>query len=136
VDIFIGAAAVANFAPRSRAEQKIASSGEGLAVELAPTPHILADVAASPQRPQIVVGFAAETENVLESARRKLVDRSLDLVVANDLTTPGAGFGAETNEVTIVRADGTTREVARCAKEQVAQVVVGEIEQLLDIAEQ
>ncbi len=136
VDIFIGAAAVANFAPRSRAEQKIASSEEGLAVELAPTPHILADVAASQARPQIVVGFAAETENVLESARRKLADRSLDLVVANDLTTPGAGFGTETNEVTIVRADGTMRQVAKSAKDQVARVIIDEIEQLLDLDEQ
>ncbi len=136
VAVFIGVAAVANFAPRSRAEQKIASSEEGLAVELAPTAHILADVAASPQRPQIVVGFAAETENVIESAQRKLVDRNLDLVVANDLTVPGAGFGTATNEVTIVRADGTMRQVAKSAKEQVAQVIIDEIEQLLDLDEQ
>ena len=131
VDIFIGAAAVANFTPRSRADQKIASREQGLTVELAPTPHILADVAASPQRPQIVVGFAAETENVVESAKQKLADRGLDLVVANDLTVAGAGFGAETNEVTIVRADGTMRQVAKSAKDQVAQVIIDEIEQLL-----
>jgi len=131
VDVFIGAAAVANFAPRSRAEQKIASSEQGLTVELSPTPHILADVAASPQRPQIVVGFAAETENALDSARRKLADNNLDLVVANDLTTPGAGFGTATNEVTIVRADGSTRQVAKSAKDRVAQVIIDEIEQLL-----
>ncbi len=136
VDVFIGAAAVANFTPRSRAEQKIASSEEGLGVELAPTAHILADVAASPQRPQIVVGFAAETENVLESARRKLADNNLDLVVANDLTVPGAGFAAATNEVTIVRADGTARQIAKSAKDQVAQVIIDEIEQLLDLDEQ
>jgi len=136
VDIFIGAAAVANFTPRCRAEQKIASSEEGLAVELAPTPHILADVAASVQRPQIVVGFAAETENVIGSARDKLADRSLDLVVANDLTVAGAGFGAETNEVTIVRADGTMRQVAKSAKDQVARVIIAEIEQLLELDEQ
>jgi len=131
VDIFIGAAAVANFAPRNCAEQKIASSDEGLAVELAPTPHILADVAASPQRPQIAVGFAAETEDVLESARRKLTENNLDMVVANDLTIPGAGFGTATNEVTIVRADGTTHQVAKSAKDQVAQVIIDEIERLL-----
>jgi len=136
VDIFIGAAAVANFAPRSRVEQKIASSEEGLTVELAPTPHILADVAASSQRPQIVAGFAAETENAINSAQRKLADRNLDLVVANDLTTPGAGFGTATNEVTIVRADGTMRQVAKSAKDQVAQIIIDEIEQLLDIDEQ
>jgi len=136
VDIFIGAAAVANFTPRSRAEQKIGSSEQGLTVELAPTPHILADVAASAQRPQIVVGFAAETEDVIESAQRKLADRSLDLVVANDLTTPGAGFGALTNEVTIVRADGTMRQVAKLAKDQVARVIIDEIEQLLKLDEQ
>jgi len=135
VDIFIGAAAVANFTPCSRAAQKIASSEEGLAVELAPTAHILADVAASPQRPQIVVGFAAETEDVIESARRKLAERNLDLVVANDLTLPGAGFGTETNEVTIVRADGTMRQVAKSAKDQVARVIIDEIEQLLDLDE-
>ncbi len=130
-DIFIGAAAVANFAPRRRADQKIASSEQDLTVELAPTPHILADVAASSQRPQIVVGFAAETGNVLESARSKLSEMSLDLMVANDLTIAGAGFGAETNEVTIVRADGTMRQVAKSAKDQVARVIIDEIEQLL-----
>ncbi len=135
-DIFIGAAAVANFTPRSCAEQKIASSEEGLAVELAPTAHILADVAASPQRPQIVVGFAAETENLMESAQRKLSDMRLDLMVANDLTIAGAGFGAETNEVTIVRADGTTRQVTKSAKDQVALIIIDEIEQLLELDEQ
>jgi len=136
VDIFIGAAAVANFTPRSRADQKIASSEQGLTVELAPTAHILADVAASPQRPQVVVGFAAETENVIESAQRKLVERNLDIVVANDLTTPGAGFGAQTNEVTIVRADGTMHQVAKAAKDQVARVIIDEIEQLLKLSQQ
>jgi len=136
VDIFIGASAVANFTPRSRAAQKIASSEEGLTVELAPTAHILADVAASQNRPQTVVGFAAETEDVLESARSKLSEMSLDLMVANDLTLPGVGFGTETNEVTIVRADGTTRPVAKSAKDQVARVIIDEIEQLLEIDEQ
>ncbi len=136
VDIFIGAAAVANFTPRSPAKQKIASSEQGLTVELASTPHILADVAASRQRPRIVVGFAAETENVVESAQHKLADRGLDLVVANDLTVAGAGFGAETNEVTIMRADGTMRQVAKSAKDQVARVIIDEIEQLFDIDEQ
>ncbi len=136
VDVFIGAAAVANFTPRSCADQKIASSEQGLAVELAPTPHILADVAASRARPQIVVGFAAETENVLESARSKLSEMNLDLVVANDLTISGAGFGTVTNEVTIVRADGTTRQVAKSAKDQVGRVIIDEIEQLLETEEQ
>ena len=132
MDSFIGAAAVANFTPRSHVKQKISSSEQGLTVELAPTAHVLADVAASQARPRIVVGFAAETENLIENARRKLADRSLDLVVANDLTVAGAGFGAETNEVTIVRADGTTRQVTKSAKDQVAQVIIDEIEQLLE----
>ncbi len=132
-DIFIGAAAVANFAPQRRADEKMPASQEGLTVELVPTPHVLGEVAASELRPEVVVGFAAETENVEENAARKLQDRALDLIVANDLTAAGAGFAVDTNEVTIIRSDGTVRELPELTKDEVAQIILDEIEQVLGL---
>ena len=130
-DVFLSAAAVANFAPRFRAAEKIASSEEGLTVELVPTAHILGDVAASRHRPGVVVGFAAETEHLRENAARKLWERHLDLIVANDLAAAGAGFAVDTNEVIIIRADGTVREVRQQPKGDVAEIILDEVEQIL-----
>ncbi len=133
-DVFIGAAAVANLRPQVRAEQKIPAREAGLTVELVPTPHILGDVAVSRHRPAVVVGFAAETEHLRENAARKLRERHLDLIVANDLTVAGAGFATDSNEVTIIRADGMLREVSQRSKSDVAEIILDEVEQILPAA--
>ncbi len=106
-DVFVGAAAVANFRPAQAADEKISKSAQGLDLHLVPTPDILGEVSRADSRPLVVVGFAAETENIEENARRKLQERNLDLIVANAVTEPESGFGVDTNEVIILRRDGS-----------------------------
>jgi phosphopantothenoylcysteine decarboxylase/phosphopantothenate--cysteine ligase len=121
------AAAVGDFRVGQTMPHKIKKKSTGLTIKLIPTPDILADVAsARVQRayPRIVVGFAAETENVLENARAKLASKRLDLVVANDVTAPGAGFAVDTNVVTLVDAEGRADELPRMSKPAVAEVVL------------
>ncbi len=130
-DIFVGAAAVANFRPAQAAEEKIPKSAQGLKLHLVPTPDILGEVSRSESRPSVVVGFAAETENIEENAHRKLQERNLDLIVANAVTEPESGFGVDTNEVIILRRDGSQQEVSRRLKAKVAEIIFDEIEQLL-----
>jgi phosphopantothenoylcysteine decarboxylase/phosphopantothenate--cysteine ligase len=131
-DAFIAAAAVADYAPATIAEQKIKkpeeSKGKGkrereaeLVVRLKETPHILATLGAQKRSGQIVVGFAAETEDLLDNARHKRAYRYLDLTVANDVTAEGAGFDADTNIVTLLWPDGRADALPRLSKREVAR---------------
>lgn len=104
--VFIGAAAIADYRPVQRAAEKIKKSEDTLTLSLERTPDVLAQVAASRSNGMLVVGFAAETENVLENARAKLQHKNLDAIVANDVTRPDAGFDTTTNAVTIITAQG------------------------------
>ena len=99
-DALVMAAAVADYRPSSAAGTKIKKAGDSLSIDLVKTPDILAE---SP-RNIIRVGFAAESNDLLYNAREKLVGKGLDLIVANDITLPEAGFGADTNKVTILDA--------------------------------
>jgi len=103
--VFVAAAAVADYRPAARADAKIKKSEAALTLTLEPTPDILAEVARARRDGLLVVGFAAETDNVLENARDKLLRKNLDAVVANDLTQDGAGFDAETNVITVLARD-------------------------------
>jgi phosphopantothenoylcysteine decarboxylase/phosphopantothenate--cysteine ligase len=103
--VFIGAAAVSDYRPAKRAAQKLKKSGAALTLTLEPTPDILASVAAARHEGLLVIGFAAESENVLAHAREKLTRKKLDAIVANDITRDGAGFDAETNIVTLIARD-------------------------------
>jgi phosphopantothenoylcysteine decarboxylase/phosphopantothenate--cysteine ligase len=103
--IFIAAAAVADYRPAARSGGKIKKTDETLTLTLERTPDILAGVAAERRDGLLVVGFAAETERVVEHARAKLVGKGLDAVVANDLTQDGAGFDTDTNVVTLLTRD-------------------------------
>src|SRR5437773_1105294 len=103
--IVLMAAAVADFRPAALSSQKIKKQSGAQTLDLVPTLDILAEVARRRTR-QVVVGFAAETGNLVENARSKLEAKQLDLVVANDVTEPGAGFGTETNIVTLVFPGG------------------------------
>ncbi|HUH38900.1 MAG TPA: bifunctional phosphopantothenoylcysteine decarboxylase/phosphopantothenate--cysteine ligase CoaBC, partial [Spongiibacteraceae bacterium] len=104
-DIFIAAAAVADYRPVQVAGQKIKKHGETLSIELVRNPDILAAMAAPGQGRPFCVGFAAETENLIEHARGKLQRKQLDLIVANDVTAPGIGFNSDDNAVTALWAD-------------------------------
>jgi phosphopantothenoylcysteine decarboxylase / phosphopantothenate---cysteine ligase len=109
-DVYIGAAAVADYTPRMVASEKIKKTqqpggGETLTVELVRTADVLAEVAAHPQRPRVVVGFAAETNDVERYARDKLVRKRLDLVAANRVGIAGSGFESEDNALTVLSAE-------------------------------
>jgi len=119
--IVIKAAAVADYKPKQRSQQKIKRKG-ALSLELEPTSDILAKVA-SKRSSQIVVGFAAETENVLENARRKLASKSLDAIVVNDVSRKGIGMDSERNAVTII-TPAETIEVPETTKWEVAHRVL------------
>lgn len=129
--IFIGAAAVADYRPREQAAQKLKKTAGSLSLELEPTPDILKEVSAARQEGLLVIGFAAETENVIANAREKLERKNLDAVVANDVTRQGAGFDTDTNEVTILtRGSQAPIHVPLIAKTNVADLVLDEIVRL------
>ncbi len=127
-DVLIMAAAVADYHPVAAAAQKIKKGEEGLAIELARTPDILAQVAKIRQDNQVVVGFAAETENLLENAQSKLERKRLDLIVANDARQ---AMGAATNQVTLLRTDGTVEEMPVLSKDRVAERILDQVVILL-----
>jgi phosphopantothenoylcysteine decarboxylase/phosphopantothenate--cysteine ligase len=119
--VIIKAAAVADFTVRNAAEQKIKRTG-AISLELEPTPDILKEIAAR-KGSRIVIGFAAETQNALENARKKLHSKSLDAIVVNDVSQPGIGFDSERNAVTILTAEGETT-VPETSKWEVAHRVL------------
>lgn len=123
--IVIGAAAVADFRPAAPQPTKIKRAGR-MAIELEPTPDILGGLARE-KGARLVVGFAAETDNVEANARAKLAAKGLDLVVANDVTREGAGFDVETNIVTLVARDGRSAELPRMTKRELADRIFDEI---------
>ena len=130
-DALIMAAAVADFRPAEVATQKIKKQATGApTIELVRNPDILAAVAQQRQargRPHVVVGFAAETENLLENAQSKLEKKHLTLIVANDVSAPDAGFAVDTNRVTLLGADGTRVTLPLLSKQAVAQEVVARV---------
>ncbi|MET0405935.1 MAG: bifunctional phosphopantothenoylcysteine decarboxylase/phosphopantothenate--cysteine ligase CoaBC [Cystobacter sp.] len=109
VDLFIASAAVSDWKPQARAEHKVKKSEGPESLTLVRTPDVLAEaskrVEGRARRPALV-GFAAETQRVVEYAREKLQRKGLDAIVANDVTAPGAGFGVDTNQVTVLTRDG------------------------------
>lgn len=124
--IVIKAAAVSDFRPSATAGQKIKKDGQSLFLELVPNPDILKEVAAKKES-RILVGFAAETESVLQNGLKKLEAKSLDLLVANDVSQPGAGFDSDTNIVTILTRDGKRLELGKRSKADVAEQILNEI---------
>ena len=125
--VVIKTAAVADFRPKAPAGQKIKRKGE-TTLELEPTADILAEVARR-KTAQIVVGFAAETENVLENARKKLASKSLDAIVVNDVSREGIGFDSDRNAVTII-SQSEVVEVPETSKWEVAHRVLDQVVKL------
>jgi phosphopantothenoylcysteine decarboxylase/phosphopantothenate--cysteine ligase len=130
--IAILAAAVADYRPVEKFDQKIKRNKEPLTLSLEPTPDILASVAQS-KGERLVVGFAAETERVAENARRKLTAKNADLIVANDVTAEGAGFDHDTNVVTLFARDGRDLPLPRMTKSEVAQRILDEVMRLRSV---
>jgi len=123
-DIVIKAAAVADYRPARPAERKIKKEGETLIIELVKNPDILAELGRLKKPGQVLVGFAAETENLLANARRKLTEKNVDLLVANDVTRPGAGFGADTNLVKLIYRDGRVEDLPLLKKTELAHRIL------------
>jgi phosphopantothenoylcysteine decarboxylase / phosphopantothenate---cysteine ligase len=124
-DVFIGVAAVADYRPVETQATKIKKTAERLTVEMVKNPDILESVARLPERP-FMVGFAAETGDLVENARAKLQRKQLDLVAANLVGVPGRGFEADTNQLTLVGHDSTTKLPAG-TKQQLARVLIQHI---------
>ena len=125
--VVIKTAAVSDYRPRTAAAQKMKRSGP-MTLDLEPTPDILSEVARR-KNGQIMIGFAAETENVLENARKKLLAKSLDAIVVNDVSREGIGFDSERNAVTIITQQDVV-EVPETTKWEVAQRVLDQIVRL------
>ncbi|MGH7274179.1 MAG: bifunctional phosphopantothenoylcysteine decarboxylase/phosphopantothenate--cysteine ligase CoaBC [Nitrospiria bacterium] len=127
--ILIMAAAVADWKPASPFPQKFKKTGQTLSVEFVPTVDILEEVKGL-CRDQVMVGFSAETERLHENALKKLRQKGLDLIVANDITQAGAGFGSDTNIVSLIDVSGGIENLPKMTKEQVAERVLNRIAEI------
>ena len=126
-DIIIKAAAVADFTPKTIAEDKLKKSEGGMSsIPLCPTKDIIKYLGENKKDGQFICGFSMETSNMVENSFKKLKDKNLDMIVANNLKTEGAGFGTDTNVVTIITEDNT-EELPIMSKEQVADSILTRI---------
>ena len=123
-DVVIMAAAVADFRPVEAAASKIKKDSGAPQVVFEPTEDILAGLGAAKRPGQVIVGFAAETDDVIDNAVGKLRRKNVDAIVANDVAAPEGGFAHDTNEVTIIRADGTHSTVSLRSKREIADAVL------------
>ncbi len=126
-DVLIMAAAVADYQPKSAAKAKIKKKSPGLALELIRTPDILSEVKGNFLR----VGFAAESEDMIENARQKLQKKQLDIIIANDITDADSGFGTDTNKVTLIDRDGNVESLPLMSKREVADRILDKVVGLL-----
>lgn len=129
-DIVIKAAAVADFRPEFVNENKTKKENGSLSIEFERTDDILKYLG-SKKAHQVLVGFCMETEDLIENAHKKLEGKNLDMICANSLTVPGAGFGVDTNVLTLLTADGEKIELPMDTKENLAAVILDKAEQLM-----
>jgi phosphopantothenoylcysteine decarboxylase/phosphopantothenate--cysteine ligase len=126
-DALIMAAAVADYMPRATAAQKIKKSTAGLTIEMVKTPDIISEVKGN----FLKIGFAAETEDLIANAKKKLTNKALDLIVANDVSIKGTGFGADTNKVVIIKKDGKQEDLPLMSKREVADKILDSVGKML-----
>ena len=130
-DVVVMAAAVADFRPKAIADAKLKKDAGLPELLLEPTPDILAELGER-RKDQILVGFAAETEDLETAGRKKLASKHLDLVVVNEVGRPGTGFGADTNEAMLLGANGEDVSLRRWTKRELATAVMDRVAMLLD----
>ena len=128
-DIVIKAAAVADYRPKLRAEMKVKKTVAQLAIELEKNPDILAELG-SRKEGRLLVGFAAETEDLVANATLKLTKKNLDLVVANDVSQEGAGFNVDTNIAKLLYRDGRVEELPMMEKDELAGIILDRVQAL------
>ena len=121
-DIVVKAAAVADYRPRIKARQKIKKHKDVLQLELEKTTDILMELGRL-KKQQLLVGFAAETEDLIEHGKEKMAKKNLDLLIANDVTLTGAGFGTDTNIVSILYPDGRAEQLPQLAKSALSEII-------------
>ncbi len=130
-DLFIGAAAVADWRPAEPGAQKLKKDGrDEMSVQMVRTPDIIAAVAAWDPKP-LIVGFAAETQDTIAHAREKLERKGMDMVVANDVTAPGAGFAVHTNRATLIDVIGRETDLPLMSKRDVAAAILDRASELI-----
>ena len=130
VDCVIMSAAVADYRVKNPSAQKIKKSDEILTLELVKNPDILRELGTL-KKSQVLVGFAAETQNILEYANKKLAEKNLDFIVANDVTAEGAGFGVSTNIASIIWRNGTVESFSKMSKADLAEKIIERVEKTL-----
>ena len=130
-DVLIMAAAPADFRPTDVATSKIKKGKKAPTVSLTHTPDILTSTVSKRKKGSIVVGFALETDDVLANGARKLKEKALDLIVVNDATEAGAGFGVDTNRVTLIGRDGKAEALPLLSKREVADAILDRVERLV-----
>lgn len=128
--VVIKAAAVSDYRPKEVSPTKLKKNAPRVSLELERTRDILGEIGKKKGK-RILVGFAAETEDLIANAGKKLKEKNLDLIVVNDVTKPGAGFGAETNQVKFLYPSGDIRDLPLMSKEEVSQFILDEVAGLL-----
>ena len=131
-DVVIKSAAVADYKPKNYSNKKIKKSDDDLVIELDRNKDIAQEIGKIKNN-KILVGFAAETNDLIENASLKIKKKNLDFIVANDLTKEGAGFGVDTNIVKIIDKDGNITENPKMKKEEVANIILDKIKELLSV---
>lgn len=130
-DIFVMAAAIADFTVKNTQKQKIKKNDKFLSLELVPTVDILKNLSSLKKKNQHIVGFALETENEKTNALKKLKDKKLDMIVLNSLNDKGAGFGVDTNKITIIDKNGNQKDFELEHKKTVANNIVDYVESMI-----
>jgi phosphopantothenoylcysteine decarboxylase/phosphopantothenate--cysteine ligase len=127
-DVLIMAAAPADFRPAKEAQQKIKKGKAAPKIELEETEDILKSTISKRKKKSLIVGFALETTDGIRNAREKLKTKHLDLVVLNDATEPGAGFGVDTNRVTVIGRNGKEETLDLMSKTDLAEILLDRVE--------
>lgn len=130
-DVVIQSAAVADYKPKSYSDKKIKKKDSDLSIELCRNKDIAQELGKI-KGDKVLVGFAAETNDVLENAAKKVKKKNLDFIVANDLTMQGAGFSTETNIVKIIEADGRIKEYPKLLKSEVGDIILDKVRDILE----
>ncbi|MGB7573626.1 MAG: bifunctional phosphopantothenoylcysteine decarboxylase/phosphopantothenate--cysteine ligase CoaBC [Thermodesulfobacteriota bacterium] len=128
--VVIKSAAVSDYRPKAASEKKIKKEGSEYILALERTKDILEELGRKKGK-RILVGFAAETEDLMANAKKKLLEKNLDLIVANDVSRPGAGFGVDTNQVKVLYPSGQVKDLPLMTKEEVAQFILDDVAKLL-----
>ena len=129
MDYIVKAAAVADYTPEHVAADKMKKSDADMSVSLVRTVDILKYIGEHRKPGQVICGFAMETKDLLENATKKLTSKNVDMIAANNLKVAGAGFGTDTNVITLIRKDGT-KELPILSKEEAAKVILDEMMEL------